>query len=68
MSKIYNFSVPVSGYENFSVKADSYEEALEKINNSDYYLEPTLEEIDWDFGLGRTSEEYLPEAYTISKG
>ena len=67
MNKIYNFTVPVSGYEHFSVKADSYEEALKKIDNEDYYMKPTLDDIDWDFGLGRCAEEYLPKAYTISE-
>ena len=62
--KVYNFTVPVSGTENFSVVADSYEEALEKINNSEYYLEPEVDDIDWDFGF-RTPREELPNCYTV---
>lgn len=34
--KIYNFDVPVSGRETFSVIASNYEEALEKINKEEY--------------------------------
>ena len=64
--KIFNFSVPVKGYENFSVKAETYEEALEKINKSEYECEPTLYDIDWDFGF-RESEEGLPSCYTIEE-
>lgn len=67
MSKIYNFSIPVSGYEDFSIKAESFEEALDKINNNDYHIEPVLNDVDWDFGLGQTAADYLPSAYTISK-
>lgn len=61
--KIFNFTVPVSGQESFSVVASSYEEALEKINNEDYYVKPELEDIDWDFG-DRESREVLPKCYT----
>ena len=64
--KIFNFSVPVKGYENFSVKAETYEEALEKINKSEYECEPTLDDIDWDFGF-RESEEELPSCYIIEE-
>lgn len=68
MSKkmIYNFTVPVRGEELFSVVAESYEEALDKINNSDYYIEPSLDDIDWDFGF-RSSEEELPKCYTLEE-
>lgn len=66
MSKIYNFSVPVKGYEHFSVIADSYEEALEKIKKCEYEYEPTLEDIDWDFGF-RSAEEELPSCYTTQE-
>jgi len=68
MSKkmIYNFTVPVRGEELFSVIAESYEEALDKINNADYYIEPSLEDIDWDFGF-RGSEEELPKCYTLEE-
>lgn len=68
MSKkmIYNFAVPVQGEEHFSVIAKSYEEALEKISNSDYHVEPSLENIDWDFGF-RDSEEELPRCYTLEE-
>lgn len=66
MSKkmIYNFTVPVRGEEHFSVVAESYEEALDKINNEDYFIEPSLEDVDWDFGF-RGCEEELPSCYTL---
>ena len=64
--KEYNFSVPIKGYEHFSVKANSYEEALEKINNCEYECEPTLDDIDWDFGF-RGAEEELPSCYTVQE-
>ena len=38
--KIYNFDVPLSGRETFSVRASSYEEALEKIRNEEYEIPP----------------------------
>lgn len=68
MSKkmIYNFTVPVVGQEHFSVVAESYEEALNKINNSDFYDEPTLDDIDWDFGF-REPGEVLPKCYTLEE-
>lgn len=63
---IYNFTVPVQGEKHFSVIAESYEEALEKISNGDYHVEPSLENIDWDFGF-RDSEEELPRCYTLEE-
>lgn len=64
-NKIYNFSVPVCGEEHFSVVASSYEEAVEKIHREDYYSEPKIDDIDWDFGF-RSVDEELPKCYTIS--
>ena len=64
--KIYNFDVPVSGRETFSVIASNYEEALEKINKEEYETNPQLEDIEWDFGLGRDAGEYLPKCFTLS--
>ena len=64
--KIYNFDVPVSGRETFSVIASNYEEALEKINKEEYETNPQLEDIEWDFGLGRDADEYLPKCFTLS--
>lgn len=61
--KIFNFTIPVSGQESFSVVASSYKEALEKIENEDYYMQPELEDVDWDFG-DRESCEVLPKCYT----
>ena len=66
MSKIFNFCVPVKGFEHFSVKADTYEEALEKINNCEYEYEPTLDDIYWDFSF-RSAEEDLPSCYTVQE-
>ena len=63
--KIYNFDVPVSGRETFSVRASSYEEAITKINNEDFEVEPETIDVEWDFGLGHSAEEYLPGAYTL---
>lgn len=62
--KIYNFDVPVSGRETFSVIASSYEEALEKIRNDEYECAPEVSDIEWDFGLGQDGDEYLTKAYT----
>ena len=67
MSKIYNFTVPVSGLEHFSVEANSYEEALGKIDNSDYFTEPDLDDISWDFGF-RDISEALCKCYVVTKG
>ena len=63
--KIYHFDVPVSGRETFSVRASSYEEAITKINNVDFEVGPETIDIEWDFGLGHSAEEYLPGAYTL---
>ena len=65
IEKIYHFDVPVSGRETFSVRASSYEEAITKINNEDFEVEPETIDIGWDFGLGRSAEEYLPGSYTL---
>jgi hypothetical protein len=65
--KIYNFDVPVSGRESFSVVASSYEEALEKINNDQYYIQPEVTEVEWDFGLGQDQEHHLPKCYVLSE-
>ena len=64
--KIYNFDVPVSGRETFSVIASSYEDALEKMRKEDYETSPQVEDIEWDFGLGCDSDEYLPKCLTLS--
>ena len=65
--KIYNFDVPVSGRETFSVRASSYEEALEKIRNEEYEIPPEVSEIDWDFGLGHDADQHLQDCYTLEK-
>lgn len=65
--KIYTFDIPVSGRETFSVVASSYEEALEKINKEEYETTPEVCDIEWDFGLGQSADEYLPGAYTLQK-
>lgn len=64
--KIYNYDVPVSGRETFSVIAASYEEAVEKINNGQYYLEPETSDIEWDFEH-RSADEVLPQCYTLQE-
>ena len=65
--KIYHFDVPVSGRETFSVRASSYEEALEKIVNEEYEIPPETVEIEWDFGLGKDTEDHLPDCYTLEE-
>lgn len=65
--KIYHFDVPVSGRETFSVRASSYEEALEKIRNEEYEIPPETIEIEWDFGLGQKTDYHLPDCYTLGK-
>jgi hypothetical protein len=64
--KIYNFDVPVSGRETFSVIASSYEEAVEKINKGQYYLEPETSDIEWDFE-NQSVDEVLPQCYTLQE-
>lgn len=66
--KTYDFCVPVSGQELFSVEANSFEEALEKVYNGDFSSEPTLDDIDWDFGLGRyDTEAQLKDCCIVSE-
>lgn len=65
--KIYHFDVPVSGRETFSVRASSYEEALEKIRNEEYETPPETIEIEWDFGLGQKADYHLPNCYTLEE-
>ena len=62
--KVFTFVVPIKGQEMFSVIAENYEEAIDKINKEDYYLEPELDDINWDFGF-RGSDEELPNCYTV---
>lgn len=65
--KVYHFDVPVSGRETFSVRASSYEEALEKIRNEEYEIPPETIEIEWDFGLSQKADHHLPNCYTLEK-
>lgn len=46
----FNISVPVRGTEVYSVEADSFDEAVEKILEHPYkYLEDSTAEFDGDF-------------------
>ena len=65
--KEYNFCVPVSGQEFFSVEANSFEEALEKVYSEKYSAQPTLDDINWNFGLGNHDTYYeLERCCTVS--
>lgn len=64
----YDFCVPVSGQELFSVEANSFEEALEKVYKGDYSVEPTLYDVNWDFGLGNyNTDEELKRSCVITE-
>ena len=67
--KTYDFCVPVSGQEMFPVEANSWEEALEKVYKENYSIEPTLDDINWDFGLGSyDTEAHLKSCCIVSEG
>ena len=65
--KYYTFIVPVSGYENATVVASSEEEAIKKYLYGEYFDTPALNDIEVDIGFGRDLEEYLKDAYVVSK-
>lgn len=65
--KYYTFSVPVSGYENATVVASSEEEAIKKYLNGEYFDTPSLDDVEVDIGFSQDLEEYLKDAYVVSK-
>ena len=58
--KRFNFSVPVSGTEYFSVEAETLEEAIEKLKEDPCRFKDG-DEIDWDMGWGRNASTFLEE-------
>lgn len=68
MSKgYYTFLVPVRGTEYVTVKASSLSEAIEKYKSGDYYIEPTLDDVDIDIGWCCNIDDYLSGAYIFSE-
>ena len=63
--KVFNFSIPVTGTEYYSVKAETLEEAIELLQEDDSKYKDG-DEIDWDLGWGisKTSlEDHLDDSY-----
>lgn len=67
--KVFNFSIPVTGTEYYSVKAESLEEAIELLKEYGYRYKDG-NEIDWDLGWGisKTSfEDCLDGSYEVDE-
>lgn len=47
----WDFSVPVSGYEKFSIIAKTFDEAIQKMLREEYSVSPTFDDIDFDLGF-----------------
>ena len=65
--KVFNFSIPVTGTEYYSIKAESLEEAI-KLLEEDSSKYKDWDEIDWDLGWGisKTSlEDHLDDSYEV---
>jgi len=58
--KRFNFSVPVTGVEHFSVDAGTLEEAIEKLENDSPKFKDG-DEIEWDMGWSRDLTKFLEE-------
>ena len=49
--KVFNFSIPVIVTEYYSVKAETFEEAIELLQEDSYKYKDG-DDIEWDLGLG----------------
>lgn len=66
--KVFNFSIPVTGTEYYSVKAETLEEAIELLEEdpSKYKDGDEIDEIDWD--ISKTSlEDHLDDSYEVDE-
>ena len=66
--KVFNFSIPVTGTEYYSVKAETLEEAIELLGEdpSKYKDGDEIDEIDWD--ISKTSlEDHLDDSYEVDE-
>ena len=67
--KVFNFSIPITGTEYYSVKADTLEEAIELLQeDSNKYKDG--DEIDWDMGWGISKislEDCLDDSYEVDE-
>lgn len=67
--KVFNFSIPVIGTECYSVKAETFEEAIELLHEDDSKYKDGCE-IEWDLGLGISKaslENYLDDYYEVDE-
>ena len=65
--KVFNFSIPVTGTEYYSVIADTLGYAIEFLQE-DSSMYKNGDEIDWDLGWGisKTSlEDHLDDSYEV---
>lgn len=68
----WDFSIPVSGYENFSIVAKTFEEAIQKMLRDEYSVPPTFDDIDFDLGFNSDGlqdlEKYTCKSVVDNKG
>ena len=65
--KVFNFSIPVTGTEYYSVIAETLGDAIEFLQE-DSSMYKNGDEIDWDLGWGisKTSlEDHLDDSYEV---
>ena len=63
--KVFNFSIPVTGTEYYSVKAETLEEAIELLEEDPSKYKDG-DEIDWD--ISKTSlEDHLDDSYEVDE-
>lgn len=58
--KQFNFSVPISGTEYFSIQAETLEEAIELLMDDSPKFKDG-DEIEWDMGWNRDLSKFLEE-------
>lgn len=58
--KRFNFSVPVTGVEYFSVDAETLEEAIEQLKDDSPEFKDG-DEIEWDMGWVRSMTKFLED-------
>jgi len=63
--KVFNFSIPVTGTEYYSVKAETIEEAIELLKEYAYKYKEG-DEIDWDISKNSV-EDYLDDSYEVDE-
>lgn len=67
--KVFNFSIPVTGNEYYSVKAETLEEAIELLQEGAFKYKDG-DDINWDLGCGISKislEDHLDDSYEVDE-